>query len=170
MNLLHRIHTCDLLIFNHLRRNPKTLLTLLSRYWSKTGDGFAYPFIGIALWLITGRVDAIWVSATAFLIERIIYVALKHSLKRARPADAITGYQSVIRPSDQFSFPSGHTSGAFLMATIMSYYLPPLTFIVYPWAVGVGVSRVVLGVHFPTDTLAGMALGCSIAIVSLSTL
>ncbi|MDP1755969.1 MAG: phosphatase PAP2 family protein, partial [Pseudohongiella sp.] len=90
----------------------------------------------------------------------------------------IPGFTSIIVPSDHFSFPSGHTSGAFIFATALSLSLADTGFVtgvnsetlmivaVYCWAVMVGLSRVMLGVHFPGDTLAGATLG-SLTTVSI---
>jgi undecaprenyl-diphosphatase len=103
----------------------------------------------------------------AFLIERPIYFVLKNSLKRNRPEASIKNFHSVITPSDQFSFPSGHTSAAFMMATLLGFYFPSLSILLYGWAALVGCSRVVLGVHFPTDILVGALLGISVAFFSL---
>jgi len=103
----------------------------------------------------------------SFLIERPVYFVLKNSLKRNRPQAALINFRSIITPSDKFSFPSGHTSAAFMMATLLSYYFPPLIIPLYCWATLVGCSRVVLGVHFPTDILVGIILGISTALFSL---
>jgi undecaprenyl-diphosphatase len=78
--------------------------------------------------------------------------------------------RSLVVASDQFSFPSGHSSGAFLLATCLAIvYGGPVT-AMYLWATGVAVSRVILGVHFPGDTLAGAVMGTSITVFSASQL
>ena len=64
-----------------------------------------------------------------------------------------------IIPSDKFSFPSGHTSGAFLFSLLMSTFSFEIFCLLIPWAIGVGWARVMLGVHYPGDTLAGAILG-----------
>jgi undecaprenyl-diphosphatase len=55
-----------------------------------------------------------------------------------------------------------------MMATLIGLFAPPLLLPLICWAALVGFSRVVLGVHFPTDTLVGMALGVSVALFSLN--
>ena len=97
--------------------------------------------------------------AIGFAIERLVYFVCKKSFKRNRPPEAIPGYNSVIEPSDKFSFPSGHTSAAFLVTCAVVSVYPSAAFLLYPWAICVGVARVMLGVHFPTDTVAGALMG-----------
>lgn len=106
----------------------------------------------------------------ALLIERPVYFILKNGFKRNRPQAALKDFQSLVTPSDQFSFPSGHTSAAFLVAVISGVFIPILLFPLLFWAALVGLSRIVLGVHFPTDTVVGMVLGISVAIYSLNQL
>ena len=103
----------------------------------------------------------------AFLLELPLYVWLKRRIRRPRPADAEASLRAFIKPSDRFSFPSGHTAAAALMATLVAVHYPALTALAVPLAVLIGLSRVVLGVHFPTDILAGAVLGSLCAGMSL---
>ena len=169
MKLLYSIHKYDVFIFTWLTNaRMHTTLTTTGRYISKTGDGSLYLIIaGLLYWREGFDSPFLQALLLAFLIERPIYFVLKNGLRRNRPQAALQNFHSIITPSDKFSFPSGHTSAAFMMATLLGYYLPSLLIILYCWAALIGFSRVVLGVHFPTDTMVGALLGISIALFSL---
>lgn len=142
-------------------------LSLHSRTISRTADGHLYLVSAAFLYLFTQSGAALaGVLTLAFLLERTLYWLLKNSLRRKRPADAMPHFQSRIIASDEFSFPSGHTSAAFLFATVMSLHFGPVALALYLWAAAVGSSRVFLGVHFPTDTVIGALLGTTIAFVA----
>lgn len=169
MKLLYSIHKYDVSMFVWLT-NARIHATLIksSRYLSKTGDGQLYLIvIGLLYWSEGFESPLLQAVLLAFLIERPIYFVLKNGLKRNRPQAALQNFRSIITPSDKFSFPSGHTSAAFMMATLLGYYLPSLMILLYCWAALVGFSRVVLGVHFPTDILVGVILGVGTALFSL---
>jgi undecaprenyl-diphosphatase len=71
-------------------------------------------------------------------------------------------------PLDQFSFPSGHTLHAVSFSILMVAHCPQLAWLVVPFALAVAASRLVLGLHYPSDVLAGAALGALIAAASFA--
>ncbi|MGZ8152009.1 MAG: phosphatase PAP2 family protein [Methylovulum sp.] len=169
MKLLLSIHKYDVSMFTWLiNARMHNTLSKAGRYLSKTGDGQLYILIIMLLYYAEGFTSPLLQAIlVGFLLERPIYFVLKNGFKRNRPQAALQNFRSLITPSDKFSFPSGHTSAAFMMATLFSYFFPPLMVPCYCWAALVGFSRIVLGVHFPTDTLVGAMLGISTALFSL---
>jgi len=168
--LLHFIHSGDLVTFHWcMCRKRQRQLTRLSKLISHSADGFYYVLIPLFMLLVdTTHAQLAFIALTmAFCIERPIYCLLKKGLKRNRPADALPDFNSFITPSDQFSFPSGHTSGAFLCATVAATLIPELFWPAYLWGCLVGASRILLGVHFPTDTLAGALIGTTVATLTM---
>jgi undecaprenyl-diphosphatase len=169
--LLTTIHEFDVTMFSWVMgRKNRALFTRIGKWISHTGDGFLYAAYGLYLGLNQGTEEhMLLISALlAFSIERPLYFILKNGFRRNRPQEALNGFRSFIIPSDQFSFPSGHTSGAFLMATLISSFYPSLIIPAYFWALSVGLSRIFLGVHFPTDILVGMTMGTTIALLGLN--
>lgn len=173
MKLLANIHQFDVSMFIWIMgRKRLSWFTTISRWVSRSGDGYLYALLG-AYWYWSGLPDdrlLLVCALVGFALERPLYLMLKRGFRRNRPQEAIANFRSFVIPSDQFSFPSGHTSGAFLMATLMAHFHPDLILPVYLWAISVGVSRIFLGVHFPTDILVGMAMGACIALFSLGML
>ncbi|MFA5493578.1 MAG: phosphatase PAP2 family protein [Porticoccaceae bacterium] len=160
------LHQLDVVIFHWMmKRKHLDLLARVARIISRSADGFGYPLLALGLYLFDNLNGKYFAAAMVlgFAAERPLYWLLKNSLKRRRPAARLPGYKSFIIPSDQFSFPSGHTSGAFVIAVLLCLYFPAIAPLALIWACLVGASRVTLGVHFPTDTLAGAAMGSTLA-------
>jgi len=90
----------------------------------------------------------------------LVTFSMKFAFNRPRPYICDTGFYCV-RPAHGKAFPSGHTSEAFAMATAMSIAVPKWYVMVpaYAWASMVTYARVYLGVHYPTDILAGAVIG-----------
>lgn len=138
-------------------------------WMSKTGDGYLYLIIGILLWAFEREHGELFLytALMAYSLELPIYLVLKNMVKRPRPCDLLSNMFVHITPSDKFSLPSGHTAAAWLMACIVGYFYPDFAFLAYSWALLIGMSRILLGVHYPSDVLAGMALGLTIASSSI---
>jgi len=152
-----------LLWFMHTRH--RQVWVALARAFSRSGDGVLQVLLPGLLWLLDREHGGALFAATAlaFAVERPLYWLLKNSFQRRRPPEAIPCFRSVITASDRFSFPSGHTAAAFLLATLTTEHYGALALPLYLWSGAVGLSRVVLGVHFPTDIVAGALLGSGIA-------
>lgn len=104
------------------------------------------------------------VALAAVVVNSGITLVLKYSVNRTRP---FITYPDITKKSAAAtpSFPSGHTSSAFALATSLSLSYPKWYIIapVYAWAGTVAYSRMDLGVHYPSDVLAGAAIGAGSA-------
>ncbi|GAB5414245.1 MAG: phosphatase PAP2 family protein [Congregibacter sp.] len=139
-----------------------------SRKISRTADGDYYLLIALTLMAVGTQSRLIEHLMLAFLVERISYWVLKNGLRRKRPAAVLPGFRSVIIASDEFSFPSGHSSAAFLFVTVLVMHLGPAFALLYLWSTSVALSRIYLGVHYPTDTLVGSLHGVMFALATFA--
>ena len=141
-----------------------------ARILSFSGDGYLYVLIA-AIALATSQVagQALLVTGClAFAIELPLYFVLKKFFKRRRPYDVVLSLAQIHRPSDEFSFPSGHTTAGFMMAYLVSHFFAWALIPMYIWATLIGLSRVMLRVHFVSDVIAGVLLGTALAYLSLA--
>ncbi|MBN7798721.1 phosphatase PAP2 family protein [Parahaliea mediterranea] len=170
MNALQELE--NRLLASVFRQGERRMVRPLARALSRSGDGYLHLLVPALLALLGARDVGLFalLLGTALLLERSLYWSLKNSLKRRRPQDAVPGFRSLITASDQFSFPSGHSSAAFLLATALVLVYGGPVVAMYLWASAVALSRVVLGVHFPGDTLAGATMGASCALLVASLL
>ncbi|MEJ0100464.1 MAG: phosphatase PAP2 family protein [Pseudomonadota bacterium] len=101
--------------------------------------------------------------AVAGVSGLLIYRSLKNVLVRERPYITHSAIVCAGRPLDRFSFPSGHTLHAVSFTTVICSSIPQLAWILVPMAALIAGSRVVLGLHYPSDVAAGGALGAVLA-------
>lgn len=103
----------------------------------------------------------------SFVVAAAVSTTLKYTIDRPRPFVTYPDIQKV-GPGGSPSFPSGHTSEAFAMATSLSLAFPKWYVIApaYAYASAAGYSRMHLGAHYPSDVLAGAVLGTGSAYLS----
>ncbi|MGB9664605.1 MAG: phosphatase PAP2 family protein [Ignavibacteria bacterium] len=136
--------------------------------FTRLGDGFVYPII-IFFLILNSKLNLthFLTFLIAFTIERIFYFSIKNSTRRLRPFEKLKINNLPILPPDRYSFPSGHTSAAFLFATLIGTYFTPFLIFVFLYALLVGLSRIILNLHYPTDVFIGSQLGILIGIISI---
>ena len=101
------------------------------------------------------------------LASGIISTLLKHIIERPRPFDLYPELEK-LSAGGSFSFPSGHTADAFAFATAICIAYPRWYIIIpaFTWAGSVGYSRMDLGVHYPSDVMAGVIIGAATAVIA----
>mgnify|MGYP000229940975 CR=1 FL=1 len=151
------------------RFQSSLVLTRLFKAISHSGDGYLYLAIAVLAMFIDNANSKLFVAscALAYLIEVPSFILLKHFFKRNRPYVQLKGSYYAIEPADKFSLPSGHSAAAFLMFNLIAFYYPSFCFIAFIWAVLIGLSRVILGVHYLSDIIAGALLGSLCAISAI---
>ena len=135
---------------------------------SKLGDYPAYVILGLVC-AADARTDAPILLLQAVITGAVgvaFYKLLKERLVRERPfirhGDIVCG----TAPLDRYSFPSGHTLHAVSFTILFGSALPELFWILVPFALLVGASRVILGLHYPSDVAVGAVLGAGLALLS----
>jgi undecaprenyl-diphosphatase len=156
-----------------LRLNRTSRHAAVRRFFatvSRLGDG-VFWYLLILAFAISGPQGAVVAAQMAVcgLAGVVLYRQLKHRLVRERPFISHAAIQLGAAPLDRYSFPSGHTLHAVSFTMVATTHVPELAPILLPFALLVAASRVVLGLHYPSDVLAGAALGMALAQVTLVT-
>ena len=163
----------DLELNTCLRINALSRNGLVRRFFSGVSRLGDYP-----AWVILGLATAVQLEGPAlpFLMQSlltaatgiVVYKLLKEKLVRERPfithGDIICG----TAPLDRYSFPSGHTLHSVSFAILYSSYAPAMVWIMAPFALLVAASRIILGLHYPSDVAVGAIIGAALASTSLA--
>lgn len=144
----------------------------LSRFFgtvSRLGDGVFWYCLAIFLPIWQGF-PGLWnalVMLTAGGSCTIIYKLLKRATSRPRPCNVDERVFVTTMPLDKFSFPSGHTLHAICFTVVATHALAWLSWILIPFTILVALSRMVLGLHYPSDVLAGALIGSAVGYVAI---
>ncbi|MEN3353852.1 MAG: undecaprenyl-diphosphatase [Betaproteobacteria bacterium] len=135
---------------------------------SRLGDGVFWYGLMAALIAFNGTtaIQPVLHMVAVGLVCTLLYKSIKVCTSRPRPYAAQADITLFAAPLDQYSFPSGHTLHAVAFSLVALTYYPALVWLVLPFTTVVGLSRVVLGLHYPSDVIAGAVLGAFIAGVS----
>ncbi len=130
---------------------------------SRIGDGTAWYVLAGALLLCHGRsaLPTVLLMLLAGGSCLVVYTLLKENTGRLRPFMVRDDILLSVPPIDRYSFPSGHTMHAVSFTIVVSAAYPHLVWVLVPFTVLVAASRLVLGLHYPSDVLAGATLGAA---------
>ncbi len=148
-----------------MRRVNRWSAPIWFRMWmlaaTRGGDGWLWIAISLILLLMGdgNRFRAVASGITAVAVGIFLFLWLKRFAGRRRPCHIEPHCWATLLPPDRFSFPSGHTITAFAMAVSISCFYPTLSPVLLFLAFSIGVSRIILGMHFLSDVLAGIAIG-----------
>lgn len=137
---------------------------------SRLGDGIAWYVLMLGVALLGGEQGwqaAAHMAATA-LIAALLYRILKRWTRRPRPFRTHQGIVAHIPPLDEFSFPSGHTLHAVTFSLVAIEWYPALAVLLLPFTALVAASRVLLGLHYPSDVIVASVIGALLAQLSIA--
>ena len=137
---------------------------------SRLGNGVFWYVLMLVITISdypTGGVAALHMGIVA-LVGVIIYKILKTQMVRQRPYIQWEQIKNGTAPLDLYSFPSGHTLHAVSFSYVALFYYPLLAWLLIPFAMLVALSRVILGLHYPTDVFVGAFLGFLLAYSSFA--
>jgi|SRR5882724_654040 len=170
-------------LWAHIERRDHRVMRRMNRWraprwirlWmiiaTRMGDGWIWYGLGVMLLLFGGasRFAAVGSAGLAAITGIAVFKMLKRLSQRPRPCQIEPHCWATILPPDQFSFPSGHTMTAFSIALVVSFFYPAIEGPLFFLAISIAVSRVVLGMHFLSDVLAGVVLGVALGCGAITT-
>jgi len=167
-------------VWNQIQMNDHRLMRRVHRWraprWfrilmvfaTRSGDGWLWYALGVILMIYGGnqRWEAIGAGATAAVAGIFLFRSLKKLSRRKRPCEIEPHCWAALLPPDKYSFPSGHSISAFAVAMSIGLFYPQLEVCLLVAALLIATSRIILGMHFLSDVLAGCAIGAILGFTS----
>jgi undecaprenyl-diphosphatase len=149
-----------------------TLSASYERVWvavDRLGDCGPWCAFIVALALFGGPAGARCAlhMLAAGMLALVLYKIVKTCAGRPRPCVRMQTVRRCVEPLDEFSFPSGHTLHAVAFSVVALAYFPVLAVVLMPFIVLTAISRIALGLHYPSDVFAGAAIGAGVGLVAL---
>lgn len=168
---LQRVDRVDLHMCLYLNRSSGVgVVNRFFRAVSWLGDGWLWYALIATLPIAHG--DGGWLPAGHMAITGafalLLYKAVKRRAVRERPFVTHSAVRCAAAPLDRYSFPSGHTLHAVAFTVVMVGYFPEWAWPLSGFTLLVALSRVILGLHYPTDVAAGALIGGTIGMLSLN--
>jgi undecaprenyl-diphosphatase len=128
---------------------------------TRGGDGWLWYAMGLVVVVLGGktRFEAVGAAGLSSVLSILLFLGLKRLTGRRRPCQIEPHCWATLLPPDQFSFPSGHTMTAFAVAIPLSLFYPTLSIGLLFCALSIAMSRILLGMHFLSDVVAGALIG-----------
>jgi undecaprenyl-diphosphatase len=167
-------------VWNQIRSNDHRLMRRVHRWraprWfrilmivtTRMGDGWLWYALGLILLLYGGdrRFLALGAGTSAAAVGILLFRTIKRFNRRQRPCEIEPHCWASILPPDKYSFPSGHSITAFAVALSIGLFYPDLQGSLLAVAFLIASSRIILGMHFLSDVLAGSAIGAALGLAS----
>lgn len=134
------------------------------RIAGRVGDGPLWAVLACPVWLVDGW-DGVGRLAGSLATAGLVYRLAKRWTARPRPHVVCADVRMLAAPLDRYSFPSGHTLHAVSTAVVVGALVPGSAAVLGPLAAAIAASRVVLGLHYPSDVVAGAVIGAGIGLV-----
>lgn len=151
------------LYLNHFSHSER--VAYFFKVVSRLGDGLFWYVMLATVWLWQGLLYGLQIIYLLLggSVGTGIYKLLKSKTVRPRPYQVHQVIRLGERPLDHFSFPSGHTLHAVMITTVLGYIQPLLLVLMLPFTILVALSRMVLGLHYPSDVAIGALIGGLVA-------
>ena len=129
------------------------------------GSHFAVIFLIILSWILTKQRKILRRLLLLYGVQSVVIYGLKFLVKRERPLFFLEMSSKLSKGPGEIldpSFPSAHAAFSFMMATLLALWFPRYRIIFFIVAGFIGWTRIYLGLHYPTDVIAGAILGYGI--------
>jgi undecaprenyl-diphosphatase len=162
--MIEQIIALDTVLFNMIYNLSGSWFDNLAILFTYIGEIYIIYLFALALFIKKDKKAALYLLP-ALILNTLLTGILKYGINRPRPFQAL-GQESLIHATSP-SFPSGHTSRTFVLATVLSKFHPKFAKYLYSFAIIMALSRVYIGVHYPLDIISGAILGISVGMLVL---